>query len=262
MEIFDSLNQALKNDQPVALCTIVQTKGAVPRHAGARMLVYADAHFEGTVGGGKTEKLVIEQALAAIKDGKTRFLTYDLIDAEKGDPGICGGTVAIFVEPFQSPPTVVVVGAGHVGRSVVHLASWLGYRVVVSDDRAELCTPEATPGGDLYLPIPMKDIPTQLEITPQTYLVLVTRGVEVDVSGLPALLDTPASYIGLIGSQRRWAHAREKLLQSGITEEQIARIKSPVGLNIHAETPDEIAVSIMAEITACRNTGNKQSRNA
>lgn len=260
MEIFDQLNQALQENRPVALCTVVNTKGAVPRHAGTKMLVFTDGTFGGTVGGGETEKLVLEEALSAIKDGKTRFLNYSLVDVEKGDPGLCGGTVSVFVEPFFQPPTVIVIGAGHVGRAVIHLASWLGYRVVVSDDRADLCTPEAAPGGDLYLPVPMEDLPTQLEIGAQTYLVLVTRGVEVDIRGLPVLLETDAPYIGLIGSQRRWAHTQEKLRAAGISEEQIGRIKSPVGIHINAETPDEIAVSIMAEITSRRNQNPQHTR--
>ena len=253
MEILERLNQLVQSGKRVALCTIVKTKGAVPRHSGTKMLVFPNGQIEGTVGGGKVEELVREEAKIALKDGKTRLLDYSLVDTERGDPGLCGGTVSIYVEPYLHPETVVVVGAGHVGRAVVHLASWLGYRVVVSDDRKDLCTPEASPGADLYLPVPLELLPEAIEIGPQTYLVLVTRGVEVDVVGLPPLLETDAPYIGLIGSQRRWAHCQEKLREAGVTEEQINRITSPIGLDIHAETPDEIAVSIMAEIIALRN---------
>lgn len=262
MEILERLNRVISAGQPVALCTVVQTKGAVPRHAGTKMLVFPDGHIEGTVGGGKVEDLVRDEARVAIKDGKTRLLDYSLIDLERGDPGVCGGKVTVYVEPYLQPPTVVVVGAGHVGRAVVHLASWLGYRVVVSDDRVDLCTPEASPGADLYLPVPLEQLPEALEIGPQTYLVLVTRGVEVDMVGLPALLATDAPYIGLIGSQKRWAHCQIKLKEAGVQEDQIARITSPIGLDIHAEAPDEIAVSIMAEIIALRNHNKKPPRQA
>lgn len=262
MEILERLNEAIAAGHPVALCTVVDTKGAVPRHAGTKMLVFSGGATEGTVGGGETENLVRDEALAAIKDGKTRYLTYNLVKVERGDPGLCGGSVSIFVEPYLQPPTVVVVGAGHVGRAVVHLAAWLGYRVVVSDDRADLCTPEATPGADQYLPVPMSRLPQEMEIGPQTYLVLVTRGVDVDVEGLPILLQTEAPYIGLIGSRKRWAHCQSKLKEAGVPDEQIARIKSPVGLSINAETPDEIAVSIMAEIIAQRNEDQQHLRKA
>lgn len=262
MEILERLNQLVQSGKRVALCTIVKTKGAVPRHSGTKMLVFPNGQIEGTVGGGKVEELVREEAQAALKDGQTRLLDYSLVDTERGDPGLCGGTVSIYVEPYLQPETIVVVGAGHVGRAVVHLASWLGYRVVVSDDRKDLCTPEASPGADLYLPVPLELLPEAMEIGPQTYFVLVTRGVEVDMVGLPPLLETDAPYIGLIGSKRRWAHCQEKLREAGVTEKQITRITSPIGLDIHAETPDEIAVSIMAEIIALRNKDARLSRQA
>jgi len=260
MEILEILNQAVEAGQPVALCVIVNSRGAVPRHAGTKMIVFRDGRTEGTVGGGEVENLIREEALASLKDGKTRFLNYDLIDIEKGDPGVCGGSLTVFVEPYLSQPKVVVVGAGHVGKSVVHLASWLGFRVIVSDDRADLCTPESTPGADLYLPVPMNELPDNLTIDSQTYLVLVTRGVDIDVAGLPALLENEPAYIGLIGSKKRWAHTREKLLEVGLNEADLARIKSPIGIFINAETPDEIAVSIMAEIISLKNEGKRHYR--
>jgi xanthine dehydrogenase accessory factor len=262
MRIVELLNEALERGKPVVLCTIVNTKGSVPRHAGAKMLVYSDGRFEGTVGGGEVENRVLAEAIASFIDGKTRFLTYDMINPEEGDAGICGGVVTVFVEPFLELPTVVVVGAGHVGRPIVHLAKWLGFRVVVSDDREELCTPEETPGADLYLPIPMSQIPEQLSLGSRTFLVLVTRGSEVDIEGLPALLETDVPYIGLIGSKRRWAHTQEKLIENGISTETLERIKSPIGLFIHAETPNEIAISIMAEIIDHYNKMKKHFQRA
>ena len=260
MDILDAVNQAVAKGQPVALCLVVNTRGAVPRHAGAKMVVYGDGRTLGTVGGGEVENLVVSEALASLKDAKTRFLNYDMIDIERGDPGICGGTVTVYVEPFLRQPVVVVVGAGHVGKSVAHLAKWLGFRVVISDDRDALCTPEMTPGGDEYLPVEMSKLPEHLEIDSQTYLVLVTRGVDVDAAGLPALLETEAPYIGLIGSKKRWEHTQEKLRDAGVAEQSIQRIKSPIGFAINAETPDEIAVSIMAEIIELRNSGKRHYR--
>jgi xanthine dehydrogenase accessory factor len=262
MKIIELLNEAVGRGEPVVLCTVVNTKGSVPRHAGAKMLVYSDGRFAGTVGGGEVENRVLAEAMASFKDGKTRFLSYDMIDPERGDAGICGGVVTVFVEPFLELPTVVVVGAGHVGKPIVHLAKWLGFRVVVSDDREELCTPEETPGGDVYLPVPMSQIPQEMTLDARTYLVLVTRGAEVDIEGLPAILETDVPYIGLIGSKRRWAHTQEKLIEKGISEEALARIKSPIGLFIHAETPKEIAVSILAEIIDHYNQMKKHFQRA
>jgi len=246
------VSKAVANGQPLALCTVVETNGAVPRHAGAKMVVFEDGRTEGTVGGGEIEVLVHGEALESLNDGKTRFLRYDSKDLAQDKPGTCGGEVMIYVEPYLSPAAVVVVGAGHVGRAVIHLAKWMGYRVVVSDDRAELCTPEGAPGGDCYLVCPMSQIPEKINVDSNTYFVLVTRSADMDIEGLPALLETKAGYIGLIGSKRRWAHCQGTLLKAGITKETLHRIKSPIGLDIHAETPQEIAVSIMAEITARR----------
>jgi len=260
MEILAELNQAISEGQPIALCVVVNTRGAVPRHAGAKMLVFGDGRMTGTVGGGEVENLVRDEALKSLKDGKTRYLNYDMIDIEKGDPGVCGGTVTIYVEPYLRQPTVVVIGAGHVGQSVAHLANWLGFRVVVSDDREALCTPEMTPGGDEYLPVKMEELPEKMDIDSQTYLVLVTRGANVDIAGLPALLETDAAYIGLIGSKKRWQHTQEKLTESGFSEKALLRVKTPIGLDIDAETPNEIAVSIMGEIIALRNEGKRHYR--
>jgi xanthine dehydrogenase accessory factor len=202
------------------------------------------------------ESRVIAEALESIKDGKPRLLEYDMIDPSRGDPGVCGGQLEVFVEPLQPKPTVVVIGSGHVGKAVAHLADWLGFHVAVNDDRPEFCTPEAVPDADEYFPIPMAELPESLEITPWTYLVLTTRGANIDVQGLPALLDTAAAYIGVIGSKRRWATTRKKLLEAGVTEEKIDRVRSPMGLELNAETPEEIAVSIMAEIIMLRQGGD------
>jgi xanthine dehydrogenase accessory factor len=147
----------------------------------------------------------------------------------------------------------LIIGAGHVGKSVAKFGKLLGFQVLVSDDRAELCTPEEFPEADQLFAVPMQVIAEHVEIDPRTYIVIVTRGSEVDVAGLPALLQTQPAYIGLIGSRRRWEATRQALLAQGISEEDLKRIKCPIGLDIHAETPDEIAISILAEIIAHKN---------
>jgi xanthine dehydrogenase accessory factor len=254
-DIFKKLAELEARGEPAALCTVVASSGSTPRHTGSKMLVFADGTFTGTVGGGDLEHRVLEEARAALADGMPRTLQYTLADPARGDPGVCGGTVEVFVDPLLPPPTLVVVGGGHVGKAVAHLAKWLGFRVAVSDDRPEFCTPEANPDADVFYPVPLVELPRQLTITPQTWLVLTTRGVAVDVGGLPALLDSPAAYIGVIGSKRRWATALKQLKESGVTEAKLSRVRSPMGLELHAETPEEIAVSIMAEIIMLRNQG-------
>jgi xanthine dehydrogenase accessory factor len=256
MEIYQAIADLEKLGNAGALCTIIESHGSTPRHVGSKMLVYPDGHFIGTVGGGEVESRVIVEALQALKDGTPRRLSYNMIDPERGDPGICGGQLEIFVEPIRPKPVLVVIGGGHVGKAVAHLASWMGYTVAVNDDRAEFCTKEANPDADTFYPVSMADLPKELEINQNTYLVLTTRGMPVDVTGLPALLDTQAAYIGLIGSKRRWLSTRKTLIDQGIPPEKLARVNSPIGIEMNAETPEEIAVSIMAEITLLRNGGS------
>ena len=257
--IFRALADLEETNEAGALCTIVRSQGSTPRHAASKMLVYTDGRILGTVGGGEMEQRVIQEAQKAIQEGSPRLLEYSLADPARGDPGLCGGQVEIYVEPILPKPFLVVIGSGHVGKAVASLAHWLGFRVAVSDDRPEFCTPEAIPDADEYFPVPIKDLAVQLKISPWTYLVLTTRNAEIDIAGLPALLDTPAAYIGVIGSRRRWAHTQKMLSEAGISPEKLARVRSPMGMDLKAETPEEIAVSILAEIIMLRNGGEGKS---
>ena len=254
--IFRALVALEDENEAGALCTIVRSRGSTPRHVGSKMLVYPDGSFTGTIGGGELENRVIAEAKLALRDGKPRLLEYSMTDPQRGDPGVCGGQLEVYVEPILPRPTIVVVGAGHVGKAVVQLAHWLGFRVAVSDDRPDFCTPEALPDADEYYPVPLAELPAVLKIRPWTYLILTTRGVTVDIAGLPALLDSSAGYIGVIGSKRRWATARKQMVDAGVTEEKLRRVRSPIGLELNAETPEEIAVSILAEILMLRNEGS------
>jgi xanthine dehydrogenase accessory factor len=258
MSIYRALVELEEKNEPGALCTIVRSQGSTPRRSTSKMLVYADGRISGTVGGGELENRVIQEALEVIQSGQARLLEYSMTDPQRGDPGVCGGQLEVYVEPILPKPILMLVGAGHVGKAVVHLAKWLGFYVVVNDDRAEFCNPEALPGADEYQPVPMEELPGHTRITPWTYLVLTTRGSNVDVRGLPALLDTPAAYIGVIGSRRRWAVTRKTLLEAGVSEAALDRVRSPMGLELNAETPEEIAVSIMAEIIMLRQGGDGQ----
>jgi xanthine dehydrogenase accessory factor len=252
---FSTVAELEKNGEAGAVCTIIESHGSTPRHEGSKMLVYSNGKILGTVGGGEIESRVVKEALHSISDGKSRLLHYNMSNPNAGDPGVCGGQVDVYVEPVVPQPLMVIIGGGHVGKAVVHLAHWLGFRVAVSDDRPEFCTPEASPDADYFYLTPMAELPKALKITPSTYLILTTRGVAVDVPGLPPLLDSPAGYIGLIGSKRRWALTCKGMVEMGIPQEKINRVRSPIGLELNAETPEEIAVSIMAEIIMLRNGG-------
>jgi xanthine dehydrogenase accessory factor len=253
--LLEELLSVQEAGRSIVLATVVKARGSVPRHAGSKMLVYPDRSIKGTIGGGEMESRVVEEAIAALQDGRPRLLPYSLVDPKRGDPGLCGGEVEIYIEPYNPAPTVLVIGCGHVGRAVTHLAGWLGFRVAVSDDRTEMATPEATPGADVYLPGTFDTLLEQFQITGNTYVVVVTRNVVLDREILPRLLDTPAPYIGVIGSRRRWQETRKLLLEDGLTEAQIQRFHSPIGLDLNAETPEEIGMSIMAEIVMFRRGG-------
>ena len=259
VEIYQALAAIEKHNESAALCTVVKSVGSTPRHVGSKMLVYPDGKFIGTVGGGDLEHRVLDEAWIAMTDGESRLLTYRMADPSRGDPGVCGGTVEVFVEPILPPAMLVVIGAGHVGKAVVHLAKWLGFRVAVSDDRPEFCTAEATPGADAYYPIPMGELTQHLKINKRTYIVITSRGANVDVQGLPGLLESDPAYIGVIGSKRRWLTTAKGLKQKGVPEDKIARVHSPMGLELNAETPEEIAVSIMAEILMLKDKGTGKS---
>lgn len=260
--IYQALSELEQNNASAALCTVVSSKGSTPRHVGSKMLVYPDGKFIGTVGGGDLEHRVLDEAWMALGDGAARMLHYNMVDPARGDVGVCGGQVEVFVEPILPPPLVIVIGAGHVGKAVVHLAKWLGFRVAVSDDRAEFCNPETTPEADAYYPVTMDKLPQQVKIDKNTALILATRGSAVDAAGLAPLLDSSAGYIGVIGSKRRWAETVKLLKKQGVSAAKISKIHSPIGLELQAETPEEIAVSIMAEVLMLRNRGTGKSMKA
>lgn len=248
MDIYQAVVDVVNQNEQAALCTVVRSQGSTPRRAASKMLVYADGSILGTVGGGEMESRVINEAVQAMLDGKPRLVAYNMSDPQRGDPGVCGGQMEIFVEPIQPKHTLFLIGAGHVGRAVAHLAHWLGFRVVVFDDRPDFCTPETIPEADEYCPGSLVEQISRARITPWTYVVLTTHSVDLDVPILPSLLSSPATYIGVIGSRRRWATTCQKLIDLGIPQEELDRVHSPMGLELHAETPEEIAVSILAEI--------------
>jgi xanthine dehydrogenase accessory factor len=256
LSIYRALADLEQGGEGGVLCMIVTSQGSTPRHVGSKMLVYPGGSFIGTVGGGEVESRVIQEALAALKDGSPRLLHYEMVDPSRGDPGVCGGQLEVYVEPILPQATLLIIGGGHVGKAVAHLARWLKFRVVVSDDRAEFCTPEMNPDAQAFYPVKMADLPQEMKITPQTYIVLTTRGAAVDIDGLAPLLDCPAGYIGVIGSRRRWLATRQGLLDAGLQAEKLNRVHSPIGLELNAETPEEIAVSILAEIIMLRNGGS------
>lgn len=241
------LVEAVDAEEPVVVATIVETHDAAPSRAGAKMLVYADGRSVGSVGGGAVEARVTADALSALEGGRGRLTRYDLREL-----GMCAGEMTVFLEPQVPAPIVLVIGCGHIGRAVIELAHWLGFRVVAVDDRVEYAAPELLPDADVLLPGPIESSLCDLTITERVHAVLATRGTDVDLMALPLLLASPARSIGVLGSRRRWQQTREALRARGIADEVLDLVRAPIGLDLPAATPREIALAVMGEIIATR----------
>lgn len=254
--IVRELATAVDRDRPVVLATVIDTRRSVPRHAGSKMLVYEDGSTSGSIGGGEMESRVIDEAVGVLGDGRPRLLTYQLADPERGDPGVCGGEVSLYLEAYMPASTVFVIGCGHIGRAVVELADWVGFRVVAYDDRPDQADPDAMPGADVVLSGEFAEALGEEPITADTHVVVVSRSLPVDLEVLPQLVETPARSIGVMGSRRRWLETRRGLADAGVSEEAVARLQAPIGLELNAETPEEIALSIVSQIVMQRRGGD------
>ena len=255
-QLLSELLEAQELGKPVVLATIVLARGSVPRQSGAKMLIYGDGRISGTIGGGEMEARIVQEALECLADGETRVVPYSLVDPERGDPGLCGGEVEVYIEPDAPPATLLVIGCGHVGKAVAALGHWLGYRVLVNDDRQELASPDHIPDADLYLPGSISELLSQIRVHSNTFVAVLTRNVLLDREILPLLAATDAPYIGVIGSRRRWQETKKLLLADGMSQEDLKRFHSPIGLKLNAESPEEIAVSILSEILMMRHGGS------
>ncbi|MDH4119092.1 MAG: XdhC/CoxI family protein [Acidimicrobiia bacterium] len=236
----------------VVLATVVDTERSVPRRSGAKMLVFPDGSTSGSIGGGEMEARVVSEARACFDDRRNRILDYTLLDPAGGDPGVCGGQVQLYLEVYMPAPTLYVIGCGHIGRAVVQLGDWLGFRIVAYDDRVELL--EGLEGADVSLSGSIADAVAAEPITSETHVIVVTRNTKVDLEILPVILGSPARTIGVMGSRRRWQVTREQLAASGVLPESLDRVLNPIGLELNAETPEEIAVSILAQVIGARRS--------
>ncbi|MGD2148524.1 MAG: XdhC/CoxI family protein [Anaerolineae bacterium] len=243
--------EAIRQGRAAALATVLEARGSTTQGAGAKMLVYADGRSVGTVGGGAVESYVVERAQEALPAGEPFELVWRSSELEPGAVE-CGGEMRVFVEPLQSAPMILVIGAGHVGQAVAELAGFLGYGVAVLDERSELVTRERFPrASTLRVGDPAVEV-KDLALNERTCVVLVTPHEARDWEVLAAFADRPTGYLGLIGSQRRTAHTFARAREAGVPDALLEQVHTPIGLDIGAQTPREIALSIMAEIVAVR----------
>jgi xanthine dehydrogenase accessory factor len=253
-EVFAALAEALERGEEVALVTIVAAHGSTPQRVGAKMLVYPDGRTVGTIGGGCYENDAFWKAREAITQRKPMNVKYELNDDFAQETGlVCGGQMEVFIEPVEAAPDVYVFGAGHVGYFVAKLAHEVGFRVHVIDDREKFASSERFGEG---IDVIVHDIPEWLadhSLPPTAYAVVVTRGHTHDLDALRALSSAPLRYLGLIGSKAKVRRIFDALLEEGTSQEALQGVHAPIGLDIGAITPQEIAVSIVAELIAAKH---------
>lgn len=248
MRVLEAAAAAVREGRPAALVTVVGVDGSAPRSSGARMLVYADGAIVGTVGGGAWEHRLVREALDALGEGRPRRVTVHLTR----DLGMCcGGAMDGFIEPLQLREQLVIYGAGHVGAATARLAHQLDFEVIVVDDRPEWLNIERFPNSQLHLKDPRRML-DGLPRGPQAYHLVVTHDHGLDQDLVEALLPQPLAWLGLIGSRAKVSRFFLRLRAGGMDPALFDRLSAPVGLDIGAETPDEIAVSICAELVRVR----------
>ena len=253
-EVFAALAEALEQGEETALVTIVSSNGSTPQRVGAKMLVYADGRTVGTIGGGCYENDAFGRAREAIASKRPLTVKYELNDDFAQETGlVCGGQMEVFIEPVEASPELFIFGAGHVGYCAARLAHDVGFRVHVVDDREKFANTERFgPGIDVVV----EDIPTWLaarRMPATAYAVIVTRGHRHDLDALRALTASPLRYLGLIGSKAKVRRIFDALLEEGLPRERLATVHAPIGLDIGAITPEEIGVSIVAELIAVKH---------
>ncbi|MBA2271601.1 MAG: XdhC family protein [Chthoniobacterales bacterium] len=249
--IYHLLLDAAQAGEACALVTVAKVIGSAPRENGAKMVIYEDGRSMGTIGGGKFESLVIADAVVAVSDGTSVLKTYPLHEGSENSFGaICGGEVTLLIEPQPRPPLFCLVGAGHCSQALAKLARGCGFAVLVLDDRIELL-------GSSHFPSSIRCVS---DSAPETLirehrwserdaLVLVGRNYHIDREALAAALEsTGLGYIGMIGSRKKVRTVFDELAARGFSRRALAEIRAPIGINIGADSPGEIAVSVLAEV--------------
>ncbi len=253
-DIYKTLVSVQESKTPAALVSIIESKGSTPRSVGTKMIVLHDGTVHGTVGGSAVEALVIREAQECIKTGSYKKVMHDLNDHEKHDTGmICGGKMEFFIEPINLASHVYIFGGGHCGYPLARFAHQVGFQYTIIEDRPEFAQQERfSDASDIKLG-DVEQIAKEMEFCDRDFIAIVTRNHELDYHTLRQVIGKPAAYIGLIGSKTKRAQIFKKLENDGFSKADMDRIHTPIGLDIGAETPEEIAISILAEMIAVKN---------
>ncbi len=256
-EIFRRLAELLEGGRPAALCTLTEKRGSAPRGVGAKMLVDGEGNAYGTIGGGDMERRIVEEALEAIAEGRPRTLRFALGIEAKGDAipveSRCGGEVKVFIDVLRPEPRLIIIGSGHVAKPLATLADIAGFETIVVDD-AETANAERFPKVKELRRGPFEEELEGLDVRPSDFVAIVHGDEGHELEALRRTLGK-AGYIGLLGSRVKAEAHRRRLREMGFSQDEVERIHAPIGLDIGAVTPEEIAISIMAEIIRERRRG-------
>jgi xanthine dehydrogenase accessory factor len=253
MDIYEQIVELRRQGRRGAVATIVNVRGSIPSFRTAKMLVRDDGSIVGTIGGGCVEADVWQAAREVMESEKPRTLTFDLNQDPKADTGlVCGGTLEVFVEPVLPPALLYIFGAGHVSLSLCQTAASAGFDIIVTDDRSSYASNERFPAAQEVRALDFDEAMRQLDPNETSSIVIVTRGHRDDMRILRWAVQTRARYVGMIGSKRKVIKIFETLRDEGLPANLFDRVHAPIGLDIGAITPEEIAISITAELIAMR----------
>lgn len=256
MDLFEEIVRLRKAGRRAALATIVHTNGSIPSYESSRMLVREDGSIAGTIGGGCVEADVWAAAKEVIRAETPRKMTFNLNNEATYDNGlICGGTLEVFVEPILPQPTLYIFGGGHVSIALANAAHTAGFAIGIIDDREAFANAQRFPMAS-EIHTSFENAFAKLQPNASTYIVIVTRGHKDDMHVLRWAVEQPARYIGMIGSKRKVLSVYKALVLEGVSAEKFTRVHAPVGLEIGALTPEEIAISITAELIANRRNAS------
>lgn len=258
VEVMQAALQAVARGETVALATVVRVRGSAPRHEGARLVVWPDGRLCGTVGGATLEQKVIEHAQEALGEGRSRLETYRLTtDQDPVSLGLCGGAVEVHIEILQAEATLVLIGAGHIARPLAQMGKAIGMRVCVVDDRSDFAQENHFPEADRLYVVAYDAAEERLEPMPvefdaNSYVVVATWGWDEPALAQVLASDPLPPYVGLVASKTKARVLKERLESRGMAPSRTALVRAPAGLDLGAETPGEIALSILAEILLVR----------
>jgi xanthine dehydrogenase accessory factor len=254
-ELLQKLAEVKSQPGSTYLATVIKVQGSTPRKVGAKMIISGSGEIWGTIGGGDVERKLVEDVNRS-RPRETVIIRYDLTenrDAAKDPDMMCGGIMEFLIEPLTNSDELFIVGAGHCGMELSRLAHHVGFAVTVIDNRSEWATREKHPEADQVICTDYATVAELIRFSPDAYIVIMTHGHEHDEAVLKLCLGHEAKYLGMIGSRSKAARIRRELAEAGISAERLARVHTPLGLDIGSHTPAEIAVSIVAELIAVRN---------